>query len=198
MLSNAILLFLIIDPFGLIPVFLGLLKNVPPERRGRVIVRELLFALAILLVFLFLGRHLLGLLHISESALSVAGAIILFLIALPMVFPSIKISFDAESTGEPFIVPLATPMIAGPSALATVLLIGSGDPDAWPSWVGAVILAWLGAGLILLVGDRLAARIGKRGLVALERLMGMLLVAIAVEMFLGGLTHYLESIAPSA
>jgi multiple antibiotic resistance protein len=194
MISNAILLFFIIDPFGLIPIYAGILGRVPAERRTRVLVRELIFALVALLIFLFLGKYLLALLHISEPALSIAGAIILFLISLPMIFPSVKLSMEAEGASEPFIVPLAMPLFAGPSALAMVMLIATSDPTGgWGSWTGAVVLAWAAAAGVLLAGDKLASRLGKRGLIALERLMGMLLVTISVEMLLGGIANYIST-----
>lgn len=192
MLSSALLLFLIMDPLGNIPMFLSTLRDVEPKRRNRIVVRELLIALGVLLVFLFLGRHLLNLMHISEPALTVAGGIVLFLIALKMVFPTGK-SHSEEITGEPFIVPLAIPFVAGPSALATVLLLGSGDPSGWPLWVGAVVLAWACAGAILIAGSHLARLLGEKGLTAMERLMGMILVALSVEMFLSGVSAYLEA-----
>ncbi|MFU8829948.1 MAG: MarC family protein [Phycisphaerales bacterium] len=188
MFSTAALLFFIIDPFGLIPLFLSVLNKLPEERRNKVLIRELLFALVALLVFLVAGKYLLRTLHISEPALTISGAIILFLISLTMIFPSIKLSMESEATGEPFIVPLAIPLFAGPSALALVMLIGSGQqPGGWPTWIGAVFIAWLGASIILLLGAKLAKLVGVRGLVALERLMGMLLVAISVEMMLSGI-----------
>ena len=184
MFSTAALLFFIIDPFGLIPLFLSVLSKVPEERRTRVLLRELVFALIALLAFLIAGKYLLRTLHISEPALTISGAIILFLISLPM----IKLSMETEGSSEPFIVPLAIPLFAGPSALALVMLIGSGQqPGGWPQWIGAVVIAWAGASIVLLLGARLAKRIGHRCLIALERLMGMLLVAISVEMLLSGI-----------
>ena len=187
MLSSAILLFFILDPFGLIPVFASVLSKVPPERRTLVLVRELLVALLILLLFFFAGGYILGALHVSQQALTIAGAIILFLIAMPMIFPSIKLSFESEGAGEPLIVPLATPMLAGPSAIAMVML-KSGSPGAWHlQTLAAVVLAWLATAIVLVLGMRIAERVGKRALIAVERLMGMLLVAISVEMFLGGI-----------
>ena len=193
MLSNAVLLFFVIDPFGLIPLYAALLVRVRPERRMRILVRELLIALAALIVFLFAGKYLLSLLHISESALAIAGALILFLIALPMVFPSIKLSMETEGSAEPLIVPLATPLFAGPSALTLVMLIGSGS-GRWPEGVLTVLAAWLAASCVLLLGNAIAARIGRRGLIALERLMGMFLVAMSVEMLLSGLTEYFATL----
>lgn len=192
-LSSALLLFLIIDPFGNIPVFVSALKDVAPQRRPRIVVRELLIALAVLLFFLFAGRYLLAVMHISEPSLTVAGGILLFLIALRMVFPSPRGTFDEQIAGEPFIVPLAIPFVAGPSAMATVLLIGSGDAERWPEWVAAVVLAWLAAAIMLLLGSKLAEFLGQRGLIAMERLMGMLLVAISVEMFLTGVSKFLRA-----
>lgn len=190
-LSSAILLFLILDPFGNIPVFLSTLKDVEKKRRNRVVIRELLIALGFLIVFLFCGPFLLDVLGISEPSLTVTGGIILFLIALRMVFPSRGGSPEVEMGGEPFIVPLAVPLVAGPSSIATVLLIGSGDAERWPVWLLAVVLAWAAAAVLLMLGAQLAGFLGQRGLVAMERLMGMLLVAIAVEMLLTGVRSFI-------
>jgi MarC family membrane protein len=190
-ISSAILLFLIMDPFGNIPMFLTALKDVDPARRSFIVMRELLIALAVLIVFLFGGQHLLDLMHISEPSLTIGGGILLFLIALRMVFPSPKGVYSEEITGEPLIVPLAIPYVAGPSAMAAVILIGSGEPGLWPQWLAAVLIAWVATAMILMLGTKLARVLGERGLVAIERLMGMLLVAISVEMFLGGLRTFL-------
>jgi multiple antibiotic resistance protein len=194
-ISNAVLLFFVIDPFGLIPLYVTLMSRVPPERRRPVLVRELVIALVVLVVFLFAGKYLLQALHISEPALLIAGALILFLIALPMIFPSIKLRMDTESSNEPFIVPLATPLFAGPSALTLVMLIGSSADGGWPAWLGTVFIAWLAAAVVLLLGNAIASRIGERGLIALERLMGMFLVAMAVEMLLSGISRYFGTLA---
>jgi multiple antibiotic resistance protein len=191
MISNAILLFFVIDPFGLIPLYAAILRRVPAARRTRVLVRELLIALVALILFLFAGKYVLAALHISEPAMTISGALILFLIALPMIFPTIKLSMESEGASEPFIVPLATPLFAGPSALALVMVIGAGEAAInWVSWLGTVCLAWAAASAVVLLGQGLARWIGERGLVAIERLMGMFLVAIAVEMLLSGLSRY--------
>jgi multiple antibiotic resistance protein len=192
MSSAALLLFLVMDPLGNIPLFLTALRSVPPQRQTRVVTRELVVAYVILLVFLFAGRYLLQLLEISPPALTIAGALVLFLIALRMVFPTSE-GLEQGIEGEPFIVPLAIPYVAGPSALATVLLMMSSDPARWPEWLGAVTVAWLAGAVVLLLGSRLGRFLGRRGLIAIERLMGMLLVAIAVEMFLRGLRITLAS-----
>ena len=188
--SAAVLLFLVMDPLGNIPLFLSALKQVPPERQRRVILREMLIALGVLLLFLFLGGQMLRLLGLSEPALSVAGGIILMIIALRMVFPSRDHSLHEEVSAEPFIVPLAIPYIAGPSALATVLLLMSREPGRWIEWTGALLLAW---GLCLpamLAATRLRDILGVRGLTAVERLMGLILVTIAVEMLMGGISQW--------
>jgi multiple antibiotic resistance protein len=186
LLSAFVLLFLVMDAFGNIPLFLSAVAPVAPERRRRVIARELVIALAILVVFLFAGPLVLRGLGISEEALSIAGGIILFIIALRMIFPQHG-SMAEELQGEPLIVPLAIPFVAGPSALATVMLVMSENPARWPTWLAALLLAWAATAAILLGAERLARFLGQRGLVALERLMGMVLTAVAVEMFLRGL-----------
>ena len=195
-LSAAVLLFLVMDPFGNIPVFLSVLDPVVPERRRRVIARELLIALVFLMAFLFGGQHLLDAIGIGEASLTVAGGIILFLIALRMVFPPPGGAWavDMEEGGdEPFLVPLAVPFIAGPSVLASVLFIMSSDPERWPEWLGAVLLAWAATGAILLAAPDLARLLKRRGLVAIERLMGMVLIAIATEMVLTGIGRVLAA-----
>ena len=192
LVSAFVLLFLVMDPFGNIPMFAAALAPVAPERRRRVLVRELGIALALLVLFLFAGPTVLRTLGISEPSLSIAGGIILFLIALRMIFPSHG-SLNEEVEGEPFIVPLAIPFVAGPSALAAVMLIMSADPARWAEWLGALLLAWGSTAVILLLANRLGRFFGRRGLVAVERLMGMVLTAVAVEMFLRGLGEVLSS-----
>ncbi|HUL81875.1 MAG TPA: MarC family protein [Gammaproteobacteria bacterium] len=190
MISNAVLLFFVIDPFGLIPIYIALLARVPPHRRTPILVRELVIALFALVLFLFAGRYVLSALGISEPALLIAGALILFLIALPMIFPGVKLGLDSsDGQSEPLIVPLATPLFAGPSALTLVMLIGGGAGD-WATRLGTVLIAWAGAAIVLALGNWIASWIGPRGLVAVERLMGMFLVAMSVEMLLSGLSRY--------
>jgi len=185
--SAAALLFLVFDPLGNIPVFSCVLSKVDPARRRRIILRELLLALAILVVFLFCGRHILSLLEISQSSLGMAGGIILFMIAIKMVFAGSERIFDNMAEDGPFIVPLAVPLIAGPSAIATVILLMAKDPARWAQWLLALFCAWLGSGTLLLFSGRLSMVLGDRVLKAIERLMGMILTAVAVEMFVKGI-----------
>lgn len=191
--SAALLLFFVMDPLGNVPLFLSALKHVPPARHRLVILRELVIALAVLVAFLFGGPNLLELLHVSGVALTVAGGVVMLLIALRMVFPSTERSLEEEVGVEPFVVPLAIPYVAGPSAMATVLLFTSREPDRWPAWLAALLLAWLASGVVLFFATGLARVLGTRGLTAIERLMGMLLVVVAVEMILSGLRQYLAS-----
>lgn len=188
--SAIVLLFLVIDPFGNVPFFVAALNNVDPARRRRVIIRELLIAYAVMVVFLFFGQPLLRVLGISGPALTIAGGVILFLIALRMVFPIRGRSSEEEIEGEPFIVPLAIPYVAGPSVLAVEMLLMSDAPSQWPVWLLAITAAWAATSIIVLFGSQVAARLGSRGLIAIERLMGMILVAIAIQMFLTGADMY--------
>lgn len=188
--SAAVLVFLVLDPFGNVPFFLTALQGVPPARRSKVVIRELLFALLALLLFLFAGPHLLKLLGISEPSLTVAGGIILFLIAIRMVFPRAKGTHEEELEGEPFIVPLAIPYVAGPSALASVMFITNREPERWPAWLLATVLAWLATAVIVLAASTLSGFLGKRGLIAIERLMGMVLITLAVQMVMTGIEEF--------
>jgi len=188
--SAFVLLFLVVDPFGNVPFFVAALKDVDPDRRRRVIVRELLIAYGVMVLFLFAGRPFLEILGISGPALTIAGGVILFLIALRMIFPRRGQSAQEEIEGEPFIVPLAIPYVAGPSVLAVEMLLMSDDPGRWPIWLVAVTAAWAATSVIVFFGSQVAERLGPRGLIAIERLMGMILVAIAIQMFLTGADSY--------
>jgi MarC family membrane protein len=181
------------DPLGNIPLFLSALKGVAPERRVKVIIRELLIALLVMVIFLFSGQAFLSALNISESALTVTGGVILFLIALKMIFPQDAATHKIP-TEEPFIVPLAIPYVAGPSALATLLLIMNGEPHRWPEWLAALFIAWFASGLILMCAGPLAKVLRNRGLIAIERLMGMILVAIAIQMLMNGVAQFITEI----
>jgi small neutral amino acid transporter SnatA (MarC family) len=192
--SAAILLFLVMDPLGNIPFFLAALKPVDPARQRRVVARELLFAYVVMVGFLFAGRPLLDALRISEPALTIAGGVILFLIALRMVFPPPKGAVHEDIAGEPFLVPLAIPYVAGPSVLATELLLVSSEPERWPAWLAALSIAWLATAAILLLGSLIRSYLGQKVMIAIERLMGMILVAIAIQMFLSGVERYIAQL----
>jgi multiple antibiotic resistance protein len=193
-LSATVLLFLVIDPFGNISFFISAVRGVPVQRRNRVILRELAIALAALVAFLFAGRRILQVLQISEPALTVAGGIILFLISVKMVFPTARGMSPEEVEGEPFVVPLAIPYVAGPSALSTVMFIMNQEPDRWREWLAAVVLAWALSSAIIFSSGLLGRFLGDRGLIAIERLMGMVLVTISVQMLLSGVADFRASL----
>lgn len=194
-LSSALTLLFILDPIGNIPVFHAVLRGLEPRERTRVIVRELLIALGILLAFLWGGTQVLGFLGLQQPSLNIAGGILLFLIALRMVFPTPN-QWGEEDAQDPFIVPLAVPFVAGPSTIATLLLISSAEPRRMVDSTLALLIAWGITAATLLASPVLLRRLGQRGLRALERLMGMLLILVSVQMFLNGLTSYLESLPP--
>lgn len=192
MISAALLLFLIMDPLGNIPVFLSLLKPLSKKRQRIVLIRELLIAFAVLLGFLWGGKYVLEAMHLRQESVSIAGGIILFLIGLKMIFPSPEGMFGEGEEGEPFIVPMAIPLVAGPSSMAAVMLFGSQDPSRMGDWTLALALAWLGTAVILMSSTYLYKILGTRALIAIERLMGMLLVAISVQMLMDGISSYLK------
>ena len=207
--STAILLILVLDPFGNIPLVLSTLGRVSEQRRRHVVLRECAIAYGVLLLFLFAGRPLLELMRLSETAIGLAGGFILLIIALRMVFnhPEGPLGStgstggandpDDPHDGEPFIVPLAIPAIAGPSAMATVIVFTSREPQRWPEWLAAISIAMAVSVIVLLLAERISRIIGKRGVIALERLMGLILTAIAVEMLLSGITAYVHSLSTS-
>ena len=195
-ISAATLLFLVMDPLGNIPVFLSVLDDVEPERRTRVLIRELLLALVVLVAFLYAGQVMLGFLGLSEHSIRIAGGIILFLIALKMVFPVARSAHATdEIQGEPLLVPLAIPMVAGPSAMAVVMLLATNDPSRMTEWLLALLAAWFITSVILISATSLKRYLGQRGLIAIERLMGMLLIAISVQMLLEGISAYVAELS---
>jgi len=188
--SATILLILVMDPFGNMPLVISVLQNVDPDARTKVVLRECAIAYAVLLAFMFGGHRFMQLLRLSDTALGIAGGLILFLIALRMVFPHAEGIFGETGEKGTFIVPLAIPAIAGPSALATVLLLVSREPQRVLDWVAALSLAMLVSALVMVSAQGVSRRIGRRGIIAMERLMGMVLTAIAVEMLLAGVERF--------
>lgn len=184
--SSAIVLIFLMDPLGNIPILLSVLKGIDPKRQRVIIIRELLIALGILLVFLFMGKPLLNFLHLQQEAVTISGGIILLIIGLRMIFPTRDGLMGPQPNGEPFIVPLAIPLIAGPSVLAMLMLMTQSSPGKMTHWFFALIIAWTITAVILLIAPKLLKVLRERGLIALERLMGMLLVMMAVQMLIDG------------
>jgi MarC family membrane protein len=192
--SAVVILLLVMDPVGNIPLFVALLRPVEPARRTLVILRECAIAFLALLIFIFFGNSILSLLGLSGSSLNIAGGLILFLIALRMIFRRPEGLFGDVISGEPFIVPLAIPSITGPTAIATVILMVSREPARMLEWVAAATLAMLITLSLLLFAERLSKLVGESGLLALERLMGLILTAIAVEMLLQGIQSFVRQL----
>ncbi len=192
--SAVVLLLLVCDPFGNIPLFISALRDVPRRRRRRVILRECVIAFGVLTVFVFVGQPFLDLLGLSELSLQIGGAVVLMLVAIRMVFPSSEGVFGHVPGGEPFVVPLAVPALAGPSALATVLLLVSRDPQRTWTWVAAIGVVMAVSAVILAFAERLQRWLGDRVTVAFERLMGLVLAAIAIELMLRGIKTFVAQL----
>jgi multiple antibiotic resistance protein len=191
-LSAAIMLFLIMDPLGNLPIVMSVLKPFEPKRRLFILARELLFSLIILLIFLYSGDSILTFLNIKQETVSIAGGIILFLIALKMIFPTPGGVMNLPVGEEPFIVPLAIPMIAGPSSMAALILLSNQAPTRIVDWTLALIGAWGLSAVILLFSGPLHKILGQKGLSAVERLMGMILIMLSIQLLLDGVSAYLQ------
>lgn len=190
-LSAFVLLLLVLDPFGSLPVFISILSVVPPERRTRVAVREVVIAFVVLLLFMVSGQGFLTVMRLSERSLEVAGGVILIIIAIRMIFGGGGEIYGLDAAKrEPFIFPLAVPLLAGPSAMATVLLLASRQPEHLVEWIGALTAALAVSGVVLLAADRIRRVLGSQMVSAVEKLMGLVLTAVAVEMILAGLKRY--------
>jgi len=193
LVSAILTLFLVMDPIGNVPVFMSYLKDVKDGRRARVVARESVFALLILLSFLFFGPTLMRVLGIAKESLYISGGVLLFLISVGMIFPGaghLGMLTDDPTDGEPFIVPLAVPLVAGPSTMATIMIFASQPESLW-LWVAALVAAWALTAAILMLAPGFSRLLGPRGLRACERLMGMVLTVLAVQMFLDGVGHFL-------
>lgn len=189
-----ILLILVTDPFGNVPLFVSALKDVPPPRRPRIVVRECAIAFLLLLLFMFFGRYFLTALHLTEVSLRIGGAVILLLIAIRMIFPHPDGVLGRSEHGEPFIVPLAIPALAGPSALATVLLFttsGAKEVMLNVAALAAVGGVWLA---VFLGAEKLQEKLGPQVMTAFERLMGLILTAMSIEMLLGGIREFVKTL----
>ena len=186
-ISAIFLLFLVLDPLGNVPCYLSVLKHVDSSKRQAIIIRESLIALAILMLFMFTGKYILRLLHVSQSSLGIAGGIVLFLIALKMIFASSSEMFIGDDAGEPLVVPLAVPLVAGPSSISAVILLMAREPARWFEWGTALLAAWGLSAIILLFSEKIGRIAGDRILLAVERLMGILLTVVSVEMIIIGI-----------
>ncbi|MDX1500235.1 MAG: MarC family protein [Woeseiaceae bacterium] len=192
--SIAVTLFFIMDPLGNAPIFNSVLARFDTPRRTAVVARELCLALVILLGFLFAGNAILGFLGLTQPSLNIAGGVLLFIISLRMIYPRPVAKEELAEYEDPFLVPLAVPLIAGPSTIAILLLLSSTQPDRLLEWSIALVLAWLGTTILLLVSPFLLRVMGARGARAMERLMGMILVILATQMLLNGIRDFVQSL----
>jgi MarC family membrane protein len=198
-LSVAVSLWILIDPIGDVPLFIALLNKMPPERQKKIICREMLIGLSTMVLFLFIGDGVLRFLNIQPSSLSIAGGIILFLISIKMIFPLKRESpEDLDIETEPFIVPLAIPLVAGPSVLAAIMIYARQQEQNW-AILASICIAWAISLAILLSAPFLHQALGKKGIKACERLMGLILTLMATQMFLSGLSLFVQQdCSPSA
>jgi MarC family membrane protein len=192
--SAVVLLLIVCDPFGNIPIFVSALRDVPRERRRAIILRECLIAFAVLVAFVLVGDRFLRLLGLSELSLQIGGGVVLMLVALRMVFPTGEGVYGQAPGGEPFIVPLAVPALAGPSALATVLLLVSREPARLWQWVAAIAVVMAVSAVVLGFSERIMRFLGERVTLAFERLLGLVLAAIAVELILRGIKTFITGL----
>jgi multiple antibiotic resistance protein len=190
--SLSLSFFLLMDSIGNVPIFISVLKNIDPKRQQRIIFRELIIALGIIIAFYFLGAWLLTTLKISQQAVLISGGIILFIIGYKMLFPDDVAGTNWNFGKEPFLVPLALPLVAGPAVLAAVMLY-SHQGVAPIICLSAILIAWLLSTVILLMSTTLNRLLGERGISALEKLMGLILIMLAVQMLLDGLAPLLNS-----
>lgn len=174
------------DPIGNVPIFIPLLKDFSAKRQRRIILREMLIALGVMIIFVFFGEALLNFLHVTSQTVQIAGGIILFLIALKMIFPRPTSEITLKKGEEPFLVPMAIPLIAGPTILAAVMIYSRQLENDW-LLITSLFIAWVVSAIILLSSIQLKKLFGTKGLAACERLMGLILILIATQMFLEGI-----------
>jgi len=191
MFSLALTLFLLMDSIGNVPIYISILKEIEPKRQRYIIFRELIIALFIIISFFFIGDYLLALLNISQPAVMISGGIILFIIGLKLIFPQETKGFKMEKNKEPFLVPLAVPLVSGPAVLAAVMLYSHQEIPLF-TVMGAILISWAATTIILLCSPHLKKLLGERGLMACERFTGLILIMLAVQMFLNGLTPVLN------
>lgn len=190
--SIAIILFLLMDPIGNISSFISQLQDVDPKRRQLVVLREMLIALVVMVLFNYLGEALFAILQVSPTTVRLTSGVILFLVAIKILFPTTDSLRANLPRGEPFITPLAIPLTAGPSLLATIMLFSSLESSQLVMLI-AILSAWVVSLLILLAGPKLQKLIGNNGLMACERLTGMILVLLAIQRFLEGIQEFVKS-----
>lgn len=193
--SVIVALFLLMDAPGNTPVFLSILGHLGKAERRRAIIREIFFALIVLLLFLFFGKSILSYLGISTPALSVAGGVVLFIVAMRMIFPHQYGPVYGKEDDDPWVVPLAIPLVAGPSSIAYIMTVAAREPDRIKDWVIATVIACILCGAVIYTIDLLRPWIKDRALTLMERIMGMILVIISIQMLMNGIAEYIQTLS---
>ncbi len=187
-----LLLFLVIDPFGNLPFVLAILRRLSGPAYRTAVIREIVIAFVVLLLFAVAGDSLFGYLNISQSSLRISGGVILFLISLKMIFQSSEAIFADHYAENPVLVPIAVPSIAGPAAVTTVMILRTQQQASLPEVAMALAVVLAVTVLILLAGRPIQQALGERGIQALEKFMGLLLNLVAVNMIMLGLSDWLK------
>jgi multiple antibiotic resistance protein len=183
-------LFVTLNAFGNVPVFIAMLKDFDPIRQRKIITREMIFALLIMVIFSFFGELILDLFDLNIPILRIAGGMLLSLISLSMVFPK---PHNAESLKqEPFLVPLAIPIITGPASISMVMVF-SHQIQNQLLMMTAILCAWIPSFIALLLSSFLKRVLGEKLLLAFERLAGLILMFISIQMITTGIKQFIES-----
>lgn len=190
----ALTFFLIANPVGNSPAVLALVKDFDFARQRIILFREAVFALILALFFQYFGELFLGLLHIQDFAVTITGGVLLLLVSLSMIFHKPETAGSSQQQKqEPYIVPIATPIISGPGLLAVIMLKSKLTNDNFKISL-AILIAWVGVIIVLTTAPYLQKLLGKRGLAALEQVMGMILALIATEMLVKGISLFMHFI----
>lgn len=189
LLTVSLVLFLIMDPIGNVSSFLKMVRGIDPKRQKIIVIREMLIALLFMILFNYFGEVFFDLLKLSETTVRLSSGVILFLIAVQILFSHLNSVRSRVSEGEPFIIPLAIPLIAGPSLLATIMLYAHME-ESRTIMLAAILIAWLAAVIVLLSSRGLYRVLGDNGLMACEKLMGMILILLAIQRFLDGIRQF--------
>jgi len=188
-LSISLVLFLIMDPIGNVSSFLTMVRGIEPKRQTFIVIREMLIALLFMVLFNYLGEYIFEWLQVSETTVRISSGVILFIVAVQILFPQLKGIRDNIPEEEPFIIPLAIPLIAGPALLATIMLYAHMEENLHTMLL-AILVAWFASVIVLLSSRYLYRILGVNGLMACEKLMGMVLVLLAIQRFLDGVAQF--------
>lgn len=192
--SVALIFFLVANPIGNAPAILALIKDFELPRQKQILMREVGAALLLALFFQFFGDVFFGkILQVKPYTNQLTGGVLLFLTSLTMIFPKPGTSSQVEEKKEPFIVPIATPLLSGPGLL-TIIMLKATETDSSLKIFSAILIAWVGIASILWIAPYLQKILKQRGMIALEQLMGMVLCMMSVEMIIKGTWLYNQSL----